>query len=722
MFKKILIANRGEIALRIIKTCKKMGIKTVAIYSEADTNALHVSYADEAVYVGPSPSDQSYLVIENILDAIRQTGAQAVHPGYGFLSENADFARALKEEGVTFIGPEPDAIEYMGDKIEAKKRAEKAKVSIVPGYKGQVKDSKEALKISQKIGFPVMIKAAAGGGGKGMRIVRSKNEVEQAFKSTTNEARKSFSDDRIFIEKFIEDPRHIEIQILGDNYGNVVCLGERECSIQRHHQKIIEEAPSPFLDDKTRKKMYEQSIALAKLVGYRSAGTVEYIVDQQKNFFFLEINTRLQVEHPVTEYVTGLDLVEEMINIAYGKKLAFKQADVELKGWAMESRVYAEDPTRGFLPSTGRISQYIEPKTCDNIRIDSGIYAGGEVSMFYDAMVAKVITYGETRSEAIKNMQSALGEYIIGGISHNISFLEALMAHPRFAEGNLSTNFIEQEYPDGFSGAELDEAKTKNMLSVGLFVYLKDAERAARISGQLPGLERRISTRWVVSVDDHSYSVNIRKRPDGYDIQYENYRFGVYSPWTLGSELFQGTVDGKKVNVKLEHKPGGYILTHAGSRAKVTVRSPRVAELEKYMPKINLMQASPILAAPISGIIVSIDVKVGQEVKAGQPLMILEAMKMENVLHAERDCVIDKIHIESGNSVAVNETLIDFGEVVEEAEGDSKEENSKEATKKSTAAKAASGKANAAKADAASKAKAVASKVASKAKKTTSKK
>jgi len=662
MFKKILIANRGEIALRIIRTAKKMGIKTVAIYSEADTNSLHVSNADEAVYVGPSPADQSYLVIENVLDAIRQTGAEAVHPGYGFLSENAEFARALQKEGVVFIGPDPEAIEHMGDKIEAKKRAEKAKVNIVPGYQGQVTDAKDAIKIASKIGFPVMIKAAAGGGGKGMRIVHKKSEVEQAFKSTTNEAKKSFSDDRIFIEKFIENPRHIEIQILADNYGNVVCLGERECSIQRHHQKVIEEAPSPFLDEKTRKKMYEQSVALAKLVNYKSAGTVEYIVDQNKNFYFLEINTRLQVEHPVTENVTGLDLVEEMLNIAYGKKIKVKQSDVKLKGWSMESRVYAEDPTRGFLPSTGRISEYIEPQIGNNIRIDSGVYAGGEVSMFYDAMISKVITYGNTRAEAIKHMQSALGEYIIGGVSHNISFLEALMSHPRFAEGNLSTNFIDQEYPNGFSGTELDAAKSKTLLSVGLYIFLIDAYRASNITGQLPGRKRQISTRWVVSVDDSSYSVNVRQRQDGYDIQYENQRFGVYSQWVIGSTLFQGTVDGNKVNVKIDHIPGGYVLTYAGSKAKVTVRSPRAAELDKYMPKVVSEVNISVLTAPISGIIVDLKVKEGEKVTAGQELMILEAMKMENMLYAERDCIIKKIHVANGKSVAVNDTMIDFDE------------------------------------------------------------
>ncbi len=660
MFKKILIANRGEIALRIIRSARKMGIKTVAVYSEADTNALHVAHADEAVYIGPSPADQSYLVIDNILDAARRTGAQAVHPGYGFLSENAEFAEKLQKEGIVFIGPAPEAISYMGDKIEAKKQAKKAKVTTVPGYEGQVKNAKEAVRISQKIGFPVMMKAAAGGGGKGMRIVHKKSEVSQAFKTTTNEAKKSFSDDRIFIEKFIENPRHIEIQIIADNYGNVVCLGERECSIQRHNQKVIEEAPSPFLDDKTRKKMYEQSVALAKLVNYKSAGTVEYIVDQERKFYFLEINTRLQVEHPVTEYVTGIDIVELMINIANGAKLPFKQEDIKLEGWAMESRIYAEDPTRGFLPSTGRITEYIEPKIASNVRVDSGVYAGGEVSMFYDAMIAKLITYGETRADAIKQMQASLGEYVINGVSHNIDFLEAIMTHPRFIEGNLSTNFIADEYPDGFSGAELDEEKAKVMLGVGVFIYLRDAIRAGTITGQMAGRQRQISTRWAITIDEENYWVNVRHRKDGYDIQYRGYRFGVYSSWVLGNRLFQGTVSDKKVNVRIEHIPGGYILTYVGSSAKVTVRTPRVAELGKYMPQIEHGDNELELLAPISGVVIDLKVKENEEVKAGQELLILEAMKMENIIYAEKDARVSKINITVNNSVQFNEIMLEF--------------------------------------------------------------
>lgn len=650
-----------------------MGIKTVAVYSEADTNALHAAYADEAIYIGPSPADQSYLVIEKILDAVRQSGAEAVHPGYGFLSENEDFAIALMREGINFIGPGPEAIAKMGDKIEAKKQAEKAKVNTIPGYTGVIKDYKEAAKIASKIGFPVMIKAAAGGGGKGMRIVRSKDEMQQAFSSATNEARKSFSDDRIFIEKFIENPRHIEIQIIADQYGNVVCLGERECSIQRHHQKVVEEAPSPIMDEKTRRKMYEQSVSLAKSVNYKSAGTVEYIMDQEKNFYFLEINTRLQVEHPVTEFVTGTDLVELMIRIANGERLPFKQDDIKLKGWAMESRIYAEDPTRGFLPSTGRITEYKEPVKSEKVRVESGVSAGGEVSMFYDAMIAKLVTYGDTRDEAVKTMQQSLGQYVIAGVSHNISFLEALMGHPRFIAGNLSTNFIEQEYPGGFSGAEIDEEKTKIFLVVGLFIYLKDAYRAITISGQLPGRGRQIGTRWIVSVDNESFGgVYVRAKKDGFDITHQNHRFSVTSPWVLGSKLFQGMVDGEPVNVRIEHMPGGYILHHAGTTARVTVRTPRVAELDRFMPKGNAAALSNNMLAPISGVVIDVKVKEGQVVNKGQELLLLEAMKMENILYAEKDGTVTKIAVKPGDSVQVNEVLIEFAAEEKNGNGNGK--------------------------------------------------
>ncbi len=664
MFKKILIANRGEIALRVMRTARKMGIKTVAVYSEADKNAQHVIHADEAVYIGPSPSNQSYLVIENILDAVRQTGADAVHPGYGFLSENAEFATALAEEGVTFIGPNVEAIVKMGDKIEAKKQAELAKVNTVPGYTGVIKNAKDALKIAQKIGFPVMMKAAAGGGGKGMRIVYKKEEVEQAYTSTTNEARKSFKDDRIFIEKFIENPRHIEIQVMADTHGNVVCLGERECSIQRHHQKVIEEAPSPFLDEKTRQKMYEQSVSLAKQVNYRSAGTVEYIVDSKRNFYFLEINTRLQVEHPVTEYVTGYDLVEMMIRVANEEKLPITQKDVKLKGWAMESRIYAEDPSRGFLPSTGRIVEYKEPTASETVRIDSGVTAGGEVSMFYDAMIAKLITYGDDREQAINAMQHALGEYVIRGVAHNISFLEALMEHERFRKGDMSTNFIAEEYADGFSGANLDEEKTKVMLAVGTFVYLTDAHRAVTVSGQMDGQERQIGTRWVTTVGDQAFSVYVRQRAYGFEIGYGNISMQIASQWTLGANLFKGELDGEPINAQITPIDGGYLVTHGGITLPVTVRTPRVAELSKYMPEIDESALSKHLDAPISGVIVDIKVKEGDEITTGQELIVLEAMKMENMLYAEQDVTIKKIKVKPGQNVQVNEILMEFEQIL----------------------------------------------------------
>ncbi len=662
-FKKILIANRGEIARRVIRTCKRLGIKTVAVYSEADLNSLHVSEADEAIFIGPSPSNQSYLVIDNILDAVQQSGADAVHPGYGFLSENAKFAEKLAEIGVKFIGPSPKAISYMGDKIEAKKHAVKAGVSVVPGYQGQIEDEKEAAKISEKIGFPVMFKAAAGGGGKGMRIVNSKEEVAQALSSTRNEARKSFGDDRIFIEKFVTNPRHIEIQILGDEHGHVICLGERECSIQRHNQKIIEEAPSPFIDEKTRKEMYKQATALAKLVGYANAGTVEFIMDQEKNFYFLEINTRLQVEHPVTEYVTGLDLVEEQIKVALGHKLPLMQEDVKLKGWAIESRIYAEDPSRGFLPSTGRITEYMEPKVGKDVRVDSGVYAGGEVSMFYDAMIAKLITYGKNRNEAIDRMQVALSEYLITGISHNISFLQAIYEHERFRSGKLSTKFIEQEYPKGFSGAELTEHKTKVLLSIGLYVYVKDANRAAKITGQIPEKPRRIPDRLVVSVDDKKFTVMYEPVKEGFQLDIEREVFEVTSDYTLGNRLWQGKVDGAIANVLIESIDGGYLLTYMGTRAKVTVRSLRVAELEKYIPEFDDSWMNNDLEAPISGAIVEVKVKQGQTVLRGQELIVLEAMKMENILYAERDVIVSEIKVKKGDSVSVNQTLLKFEDI-----------------------------------------------------------
>jgi len=658
--KKLLIANRGEIACRIIKTARRMGIKTVAVYSEADTNAAHVSMADEAVYIGPSPASESYLDIGNVIDAILSTGSDAVHPGYGFMSENREFAEAVEAEGIIFVGPSTKSIELMGDKITAKKIAKEANVNTIPGYMGVIKDEKEASKIADQIGYPVMVKAAAGGGGKGMRVVHSKSEVEQAYKSASNEARNSFKDDRIFIEKFIEKPRHIEIQVLADKHGNVVCLGERECSIQRHHQKVIEEAPSPLLDEKTRQAMYEQCTSLAKRVGYYSAGTVEFIADMDKNFYFLEMNTRLQVEHPVTEYVTGQDLVEQMLRIATGEKLAIKQSDVKLKGWAIESRIYAEDPSRGFLPSSGRITEYKEPESSANVRVDSGVYEGGQVSMFYDAMIAKLITYGKDRKEAIENMQGALGEYVIQGISHNISFLEAVMGHKNFASGDITTNFIAQEYPDGFFGAELTSETTKIFLAVSAHIFMKDVERAVSITGQMEGRQRHISNLWSITIDGEQFPVYIKAKDNGYNLRHESNHFQVRSSWSLGNRLFHGLVDGKSVYVQIEHFAGGFYLTHAGSKVKVTVRTPRVAELDKFMPEPQSSKDALKVEAPISGVIVNIKVKEGDPIKAGQELFILEAMKMENIICSQRDAKVKKIHLKDGENTSYGQVVLEF--------------------------------------------------------------
>ena len=661
MFEKILIANRGEIAVRIMQTCRRMGIKTVAIYSEADTSALHVKEADEAVYIGPSPSIKSYLNIDNILNAIDQTGAQAVHPGYGFLSENAEFARRLRDAGVTLIGPSPDAIKRMGDKIESKKVAVKAGVSTVPGNLDVVTSDAEAKKIVEKIGFPVMIKAAAGGGGKGMRVARNDKELHDGLLSSASEAASSFKDGRVFIEKFFENPRHIEIQVLGDQHGNILWLGERECSIQRRHQKVIEEAPSSFLTPEIRNEMGKQSVALAKEVGYYSAGTVEFIMDQDGKFYFLEMNTRLQVEHRVTELITGIDLVEQMIRIAAGEKLSFTQDDVKFEGWAMEARIYAEDPKRGFLPSTGRITRYLKPENIDNVLIDTGIYEGGEVSMFYDPMVAKVCSYGDDRKSAIETLNAALSAFIIEGISHNGSFLEAIISHPRFEAGDISTNFIEQEYPGGFIGAELTSETTKIFLGAAVTIFLRDAERAAKISGQTPGRERAIGARWVVNVEGEDYNIYVRPDQDqGYFITHNRRLIAVKTQWRLGRRLFQATINGKPVSVQIKHLEEGYVLTYGGADVVVRVRSPRVAELAQFMPKPRNKNKKDQLVAPIAGLIIGLKVKEGQKVTRGQELVVIEAMKMENIIYADHETTVTKVNVSERETVAVDQVLIQF--------------------------------------------------------------
>ena len=660
--KKILIANRNEIACRIIRTAKKLGIKTVAVYSDADNNALHIKHADEAIYIGESPATQSYLNTVSILKAIKISGADAVHPGYGFLSENYSFAHLLAKSGINFIGPSVDTIKKMGDKIEAKKIAKSAGVNIIPGYIGAIKTEKHAIKIAKSIGYPIMLKAAAGGGGKGMRIVKSDDEMQQAYRSTKSEAKNSFADSRTFIEKLIIKPRHIEIQILADKYGNYVCLGERECSIQRHNQKVIEEAPSPFITPKIRKKMYTQSIALAKKVKYFSAGTIEYIVDQKGKFYFLEMNTRLQVEHGVTELITGVDIVEQMIRVAEGNKLPFKQKDINLKGWAMESRIYAEDPTCGFLPSTGRIIWYKEPQINENIRLDSGIYEGGEVSMFYDAMIAKLCTYSETREQAIALMQRVLGEYIIRGISHNIGFLQAIFSNEKFFKGDISTNFINEEYKKGFSGAELDDEKSSVILCATIFIFLKNIKRIANVTGQQRGMTRAIGTRWIVKLDNLNYPVTVRTLESGYKITFENRRFYIISNWEPGRQLFQCVINEKSYNLQVEKIRSSYDVTFAGLKVKANLFSPRTGELHKFMKPTRGNDEQKNLVTNITGLVKEIKVNTGEKVKKSQPLIILEAMKMENMLLSQTEGVVTKINVRQGETVTSGSVLIEITE------------------------------------------------------------
>ncbi|RPE72045.1 biotin carboxyl carrier protein /biotin carboxylase [Pacificibacter maritimus] len=664
MFDKILIANRGEIACRVIKTARNMGIKTVAIYSDADKNALHVRMADEAVRIGPAPANQSYIVIDKVMEAIRQTGAQAVHPGYGFLSENPKFAERLHAEGVAFIGPPTGAIEAMGDKITSKKLAQEAGVSTVPGYMGLIKDADEAVKISTEIGYPVMIKASAGGGGKGMRVAWNDAEAREGFQSSKNEAASSFGDDRIFIEKFVTQPRHIEIQVLCDGHGNGIYLGERECSIQRRNQKVIEEAPSPFLDPETRKAMGEQAVSLAKAVDYTSAGTVEFIVDGDRNFYFLEMNTRLQVEHPVTELITGIDLVEQMIRIAYGEALQIGQDDVQLNGWAMESRLYAEDPYRNFLPSIGRLSKYRPPlesasDTCV-LRNDTGVYEGGEISMFYDPMIAKLCTWAPTRGEAIAHMSDALDGFEIEGIGHNLPFLSAVMDHPRFVSGNITTAFIEEEYPDGFEGATLPDDQLHKIVVASAAMYRLAEIRRSRISGRMGNHERVVGNDWVVQVEGQDFPVTIAGDTAGADVRMGDQDFRVESDWSLGQTLARVKVNGSLLTLKVSKIAGGFRMRNRGADLKVYVRSPRAAALSKYMLEKVPADTSKLLLCPMPGLIVGVDVQIGDEVQEGQTLCTVEAMKMENILRAERKGVVSKINAGAGDNLAVDDIIMEF--------------------------------------------------------------
>ena len=661
MFSKILIANRGEIACRVMRTARAMGIKTVAVYSDADVDAVHVAMADEAVRIGPPPSAESYLVIDALLAAIKETGADAVHPGYGFVSENAAFAEALAEAGVAFIGPGPAAIRAMGDKIESKKLADAAGVNTVPGYLGALEDAEAAVKVAEEIGFPVMIKASAGGGGKGMRVAWNAEETREGFRSAVNEAKSSFGDDRVFIEKFVEEPRHIEIQVLADNHGTTLHLGERECSIQRRHQKVIEEAPSPFLDAETRAAMGAQAVALAAAVDYWSAGTVEFIVDKDRNFYFLEMNTRLQVEHPVTEYVTGLDLVAEMINIAAGKPISITQDQVELTGWAIEARVYAEDPSRNFLPSIGRLTRYQAPPESANVRVDSGVAEGGEISMFYDPMIAKLVTYGADRAAAIDEMADALNRFRIRGVGNNLDFLAATVDHSRFREGRLSTGFIAEEFGDGFTGGQLTADRQLAAHAVVMaFDYAAQA-RAVTIAGRVssaPLLPARLEV--VLRGPAATVSGQVGAIDGGYEVTIDGHVLTVIGACDPTVRIFTGTVDGAAMTLEIERVGLAYEIAHNGVREQFLALTPAAAAALDKMPVKEAADMSRFLLSPMPGLLTSVAVAVSEPVKAGQELAVIEAMKMENVMRAERDGVVAAIHAAAGDSLAVDQAILEF--------------------------------------------------------------
>jgi propionyl-CoA carboxylase alpha chain len=669
MFKRILIANRGEIACRVIKTARKMGIETVAVYSEADRDALHVEMADEAVLIGPPAAAESYLLIERIVEACRKTGAEAVHPGYGFLSEREAFPRALREAGIVFIGPNPGAIAAMGDKIESKKAAAKAKVSTVPGYLGVIEDDKHAMRIADEIGYPVMIKASAGGGGKGMRIAHSKNEVAEGFNLAKAEAKASFGDDRVFVEKFIVDPRHIEIQVLGDKHGNVIYLGERECSIQRRNQKVIEEAPSPLLDETTRRKMGEQAVALAKAVKYDSAGTVEFVAGQDKSFYFLEMNTRLQVEHPVTELVTGIDLVEQMIRVAAGEELKLAQKDIALTGWAVESRVYAEDPFRNFLPSIGRLVKYRPPAESKangiTVRNDTGVQEGGEISIYYDPMIAKLVTHAPSRAAAIEAQSTALDAFYVDGIRHNIPFLAALMNHPRWREGKLSTGFIAEEFPRGFSAPQPAGEIARRIAAVGAAIDHVLGERKRQISGQMIGRPVRRQGRRAVWLERDEILLDIAREEGAIAVRFVTDGVAgnphhLVSRWKPGDPVWEGTVDGVLIAVQVRPIANGVRLAHQGVEVPVYVFTEAEAASARLMPVVTATDTGKKLLCPMPGLVVSIAVTEGQEVKAGETLAVIEAMKMQNVLRAEQDGTVKKIHASPGATLAVDALILEF--------------------------------------------------------------
>ena len=676
MFKKILIANRGEIACRIIKTARRMGLKTVAVYSDADARAPFVQMADEAVHIGASPAAQSYLIADKIIAACKQTGADCVHPGYGFLSERTSFAEALAAEGIAFVGPPVGAIAAMGDKIESKKLALKAGVNVVPGFVGEIEDTEHAVRISAEIGYPVMMKASAGGGGKGMRLAYNEKDVREGFEATKREGLNSFGDDRVFIEKFILNPRHIEIQILGDQHGNIVYLNERECSIQRRHQKVVEEAPSPFVTPKMRAAMGEQCVALSRAVGYYSAGTVELIVSGAdptgESFYFLEMNTRLQVEHPVTEAITGVDLVEQMIRVAAGEKLSFTQDEVKIDGWAIENRVYAEDPYRGFLPSTGRLTRYQPPVAGweddgaangrrgvamgdGGVRVDDGVYEGGEVSMFYDPMIAKLVTWGPTRDAAADLQIAALDAFEIEGVGHNIDFVSAIMQHPRFRSGELTTGFIAEEYPDGFTGAATSDEVKRNLAAIAGFIATARSDRARLVDDQL-GQPLEALGEWSVKIGDKRMAVSIRQD----DILVDDERVDLAMEYTPGDRLVEAEIGEEALTVKVETTANGLKMTTRGAIHKVEILPARVAHLARHMIAKVAPDMSKYLICPMPGLLVSLSVKVGDKVEAGQPLAVVEAMKMENILRAEKTAVVKSVNAKAGESLAVDAVILEL--------------------------------------------------------------
>jgi propionyl-CoA carboxylase alpha chain len=661
MFKKILIANRGEIACRVIRTARRMGIKTVAVHSEADRDSRHVELADEAVEIGPPPSRESYLRMDRILEACRDTGAEALHPGYGFLSENAGFCELLEKNGIVFIGPKTRSIRAMGDKIASKKLAIGANVSTIPGHTDVIESADDAVSIAKGIGYPVMIKASAGGGGKGLRVAWNDAEARDGFGSCRNEAKASFGDDRVFIEKYIVEPRHIEIQVLGDAHGNTVYLWERECSIQRRHQKVIEEAPSPFLDERTRRAMGEQAVALARAVDYQSAGTVEFVVGKDRSFYFLEMNTRLQVEHPVTEFITGLDLVEQMIRVAAGERLAFAQKDVKRNGWAMECRINAEDPFRNFLPSIGRLVKYIPPpEEPGAVRVDTGVYEGGEISMYYDSMIAKLITHGADRAQAIARMRDALNAFVIRGVSTNIPFQAVLMQHPRFVSGNFNTGLIAEEYPDGFSAEDVVHDDPALLICVAAAIHRRYIERAAGINGQMPGEGYTVGDDWNVIMGGALHPVHVTSVPGGQCVIYRDREYVVRSDWTFGHPIFRGTINGRDLCMQVERRNMHYRLFHWGAQVDVMVLTARAAELYALMPQKPPPDLSRFLLSPMPGLLSELTVAAGQEIKAGEKVAVIEAMKMENVLRADSDVRVKAVLAKPGDSLAVDQPILEF--------------------------------------------------------------